>query len=123
MYKYIMDNNIHNEIICNCDIIALIINKYHHLCTHIPYSRKVWRKESLANLANERHFTKLKSAKIFHLVQIYLRSYRQIRQTFSCQDRIVVSKFTKVSTRQTFLLYGTQLYDMYVHNSGHTYIC
>ena len=40
----------------------------------IPYSRKVWREESLVNLANERCFAKLKSAKSFHPVQFYIFS-------------------------------------------------
>ena len=38
----------------------------------VSYSRKVWREESLANLANEWHFAKLKFAKSFYTVQIYL---------------------------------------------------
>ena len=53
------------------------------LALPVSYSRKVWREESLANSANKRRFVKLKPAKSFHPVQIYLASYRQIRQTFS----------------------------------------
>ena len=56
------------------------------------------------NLANERRFAKLKSAKSFHPVQIYLA--RQIRQTFLL-PKSYHDKFAKVSSRQNFLLYGT----------------
>ena len=66
----------------------------------ILYSRKVRWEE---NLVNEWRFAKLKSTKSFHPVQIYLA--RQICQTFLL-PKPYRGKFAKVSSCQTFLLYG-----------------
>ena len=57
------------------------------------------------NLVNEQHFTKLKSVKNFHPVQIYLAG--QICQTF-LSSKLHHGKLAKVSSHQTFLLYGTK---------------
>ena len=72
--------------------------------THIPYSGKVWRGESLANLANRQQFAKLKPSKLVVII-ITLWLYLSICQTLPCQT-LKKSKFTKVLPRQTFPLYG-----------------
>jgi len=68
----------------------------------IPYSRKVWLEESLAN--HER-FAKLKSSKyLLTIITFWLNLF--IRQTFfaKCSKRVNSPNFTP--RQQTFLLYG-----------------
>ena len=68
------------------------------------YSRKGWRGESLANLANRLRFTKLKPSKVVATINNPLADL-SIHQTFFCQT-LEKSKFAKHSPRQTFPLYG-----------------
>ena len=71
----------------------------------IPYSGKVWRGESLANLANCRRFAKLKPSKLIATIDNPLADLF-IRQTFFRQT-LKNSRFAKHSARQTFPLYGS----------------
>ena len=73
--------------------------------THIPYSGKVWRGESLANLVNRRRFAKLKPSKLIPTIDNLLADLF-IRQTFFRQT-LKNNGFAKHSARQTFPLYGT----------------
>ena len=61
---------------------------------HIPYSRKVWRGESLANLANRPWFAKLKPSKLVVTIDNLLADLF-IRQTFSAKylERVNSPKF------------------------------
>ena len=70
----------------------------------LPYSGKVWRGESLANLANRLRFAKLKPSKLVVTIDNPLADLF-IRQTFFHQT-LKKSRFTKHSARQTFPLYG-----------------
>ena len=70
----------------------------------IPYSGKVWRGESLANLANRLQFAKLKPSKLVVTIDNPLADLL-IRQTFFRQT-LEKSRFAKHSARQTFPLYG-----------------
>ena len=70
----------------------------------ILYSRKVWRGESLANLANCLRFAKLKPSKLIVTIDNPMADLF-IRQTFFCQT-FENSRFAKHSARQTFPLYG-----------------
>ena len=70
----------------------------------IPYSGKVWRGESLANLANRRRFAKLKPSKLIPTIDNPMADLF-IRQTFFRQT-LKNSRFAKHSARQTFPLYG-----------------
>ena len=72
---------------------------------NIPYSGKVWRGESLANLANRLRFAKLKPSKLVVTIDNPLADLF-IRQTFFRQT-LEKSRFAKHSARQTFPLYGT----------------
>ena len=58
--------------------------------TYIPYSKKVWWEESFGQFGNERRFAKLKSAKSFHPVQIYL-AIDKFATKLSYQNRIAVN--------------------------------
>ena len=69
----------------------------------IPYSGKVWRGESLANLANRLRFAKLKPSKLVVAIDNPLADLF-IRQTFSAKR--LKSRFAKHSAHQTFPLYG-----------------
>ena len=60
----------------------------------LPYSGKVWRGESLANLANCQRFANLKPSKLVVII-ITLWLYLSICQTFPYQT-LKKSKFTKV---------------------------
>ena len=60
----------------------------------IPYSGKVWRGESLANLANRQRFAKLKPSKLVVII-ITLWPDLFIHQTFLRQT-LKKSKFTKL---------------------------
>ena len=70
----------------------------------LPYSGKVWRGESLANLANRRRFAKLKPSKLIPTIDNPLADLF-IRQTFFRQT-LKNSRFAKHYARQTFPLYG-----------------
>ena len=70
----------------------------------VPYSGKVWRGESLANLANHRRFAKLKPSKLIPTIDDPLAD-PFIRQTFFRQT-LKNSRFAKHYARQTFPLYG-----------------
>ena len=70
----------------------------------IPYSRKVWQGESLANLANLRRFAKLKPSKLIATIDNPLVDLF-IRQTFFHQT-LKNSRFAKHSAHQTFPLYS-----------------
>ena len=61
----------------------------------IPYSGKVWRGESLANLANRLRFAKLKPSKLIVTIDNPLPDLF-IRQTFFCQT-LENSRFAKHS--------------------------
>ena len=61
----------------------------------IPYSRKAWQVENLANLANHLQFTKLKSSKLVVTINKSLADLF-ICQTFFCQT-LEKSKFAKLS--------------------------
>ena len=74
----------------------------------LPYSGKVWRGESLANLANRRRFAKLKPSKLIPTIDNPLAD-PFIRQTFFRQT-LKNSRFAKHSARQTFPLYGTMYF-------------
>ena len=74
------------------------------LCGSIPYSGKVWRGESLANLANRLRFAKLKPSKLVVTIDNPLADLL-ICQTFFRQT-LEKSRFAKCSARQTFPLYG-----------------
>ena len=69
---------------------------YISICVHnIPYSRKVWEAESLANLGNHQRFTKLKPSKsVVIIITLWLNLF--ICQTLPCQT-LKKSKFAKVS--------------------------
>ena len=82
-----------------------IYGKYHYKT--IPYSGKVWRGESLANLANRLRFAKLKPSKLVVTIDNPLADLL-IRQTFFRQT-LEKSRFAKHSARQTFPLYGITL--------------
>ena len=71
----------------------------------IPYSGKVWRGESLVNLANRRQFAKLKPSKLIPTIDNPLAD-PFIRQTLKN------SRFAKHSARQTFPLYSITKYDL-----------
>ena len=73
------------------------------------YSRKVWRVESLMNLANHSWFTKLKPSKLVLAINNLWLIYMLICQTFLCQ-MLKNSKFAKLLCRQIFLLYGFHIY-------------
>ena len=77
---------------------------------YIPYSGKVWRGESLANLANRRRFAKLKPSKLIPTIDNPLAD-PFIRQTFFRQT-LKNSRFAKHYARQTFPLYGILHYDV-----------
>ena len=83
---------------------------------YVPYSRKVWWEESLANLANHLRFAKLKPSKLIVAIDNPLADLF-IHQTFFCQ-MLENSRFAKHSALQTFPLYGMQLTDI-VHITGH----
>ena len=68
---------------------------------HIPYSRKVWQGESLANRLR---FAKLKPPKLVVTIDNPLADLF-ICQTFFRQT-LEKSRFAKHSARQTFPLYG-----------------
>ena len=70
----------------------------------IPYSGKVWRGESLVNLANRLRFAKLKPSKLVVTIDNPLADVF-IRQTFF-REMLEKGRFAKHSARQTFLLYG-----------------
>ena len=70
---------------------------------HLLYSGKVWRGESLANLANRLRFAKLKPSKLVVTIDNPLAD-PFIRQTFFRQ--MLEKRFAKLSARQTFPLYG-----------------
>ena len=70
----------------------------------VSYSGKVWRGESLANLANRPWFTKLKPSKLVVTINNLLADLF-IRQIFFHQ-MLRKSKFAKVSPCQSFPLYG-----------------
>ena len=60
-HLYVMD--IHHAVM---DLMKQIVVRYIKLCAFakvVPYSGNVWRGESLANLANEHNFAKLKPSK------------------------------------------------------------
>ena len=75
------------------------------LLSYIPYSGKVWRGESFANLTNRRRFAKLKPSKLIPTIDNPLADLF-IRQTFFRQT-LKNSGFAKHSARQTFPLYGS----------------
>ena len=75
--------------------------------SYVPYSGKVWRRESLANLANRRRFAKLKPSKLITTIDNPLADLF-IRQTFFRQT-LKNSRFAKHYARQTFPLYGIQI--------------
>ena len=70
----------------------------------LPYSGKVWRGKSLANLVNHLWFTKLKSSNLVLTIDNLLADLL-IHQTFFHQ-MLKKSQFAKLSPHQTFLLYG-----------------
>ena len=61
----------------------------------LPYSGKVWRGESLANLANRSWFAKLKPSNLVVTIDNLLADLL-IRQTFLCQ-MLEKSQFAKLS--------------------------
>ena len=75
---------------------------------YIPYSGKVWRGESLANLANRLRFAKLKPSKLVVTIDNPLADLF-IRQTFFRQT-LEKSRFAKHSARQTFPLYSIMMH-------------
>ena len=77
----------------------------------LPYSGKVWRGESLANLANRRRFAKLKPSKLIPTIDNPMADLF-IRQTFFRQT-LKNSRFAKHSARQTFPLYGNLIVNMH----------
>ena len=70
----------------------------------IPYSRKVWRGESLVNLASRPRFAKLKPSKLVLTINSLLADLL-IRQTFFHQ-MLETSQFAKLPPRQIFPLYS-----------------
>ena len=66
------------DFISKADLIKVIEFYYK---VSIPYSGKVWRGESLANLANCRQFAKLKPSKLIPTIDNLLADLF-IRQTF-----------------------------------------
>ena len=76
-----------------------------YIASYIPYCRKVWWKESLANLENHPWFTKLKPSKLVHTINNLLADLL-ICQTFFHQ-MLKKSKFIKFPPCQTIPLYGT----------------
>ena len=73
--------------------------------SNILYSGKVWRVESLVNLASCLQFAKLKPSKLVVTINNPLAELF-IHRTFFCQ-KLEKSKFAKHSPRQTFPLYGS----------------
>ena len=69
------------------------------ISTYVPYSRKVWRAECLANLLFLSIWQMNRSAKGLSMVAINLDG-------FSLVNRLRFVKFAKLSPRQTFPLYG-----------------
>ena len=105
------------------------MHAHKHKYIHIPYSGKVWRGESLANLVNHPRFVKLTPSKLVFTINnlladllIYQTFFRQIFET---------SQFTKLFSHQTFLLYGTHTNNTYtctlmqthMHTQTHAHAC
>ena len=85
----------------------MLYRSYSCVITKIPYSGKVWRGESLANLVNRLRFAKQKPSKLAVTIDNPLADLL-IRQTFFRQT-LEKSRFAKHSARQTFPLYGISL--------------
>ena len=77
-----------------------VMSRFHY----IPYSGKIWRGESSANLANRPWFAKLKPFNLVLTIGNILADLL-IRQTFFRQ-MLEKSELAKLSPRQTFPLYG-----------------
>ena len=101
-YAYCTENH-HTRMVRTVRVYAYGM-KYVYGTQHIPYSGKVWRGESLANLANRRRFAKLKPSKLISTIDNPLAD-PFIRQTFFRQT-LKNSRFAKHYARQTFPLYG-----------------
>ena len=86
-------------IICGIRLNSI---QYTHIAT-TPYSRKVWRGESLENLANRPWFAKLKPSKLVLLINNLLADLL-IHQTFFRQ--MLEESIRQTFPRQTFPLYG-----------------
>ena len=84
-----------------CSICTLYY--YKNIC--IPYGGKLWRVETLADLANDHKFAKVSSAKILCSSTKYIIKV-QIRQSLFRQ-LCFCSEFAKVCTHQSFPPYGT----------------
>ena len=76
------------------------------LGVRLPYGGKLWRMETLADLANDHKFAKVSSAKILCSILNNIIINIQIRQSLFRQ-LYFYSKFAKVCTHQSFPLYGT----------------
>ena len=73
----------------------------------ILYSGNVWRWESLANLANEHNFAKLKPIQMSHAHYIAIDLYTNLPNFF--RQNLYQINFAKHYCCQTFLLYGSML--------------
>ena len=87
----------------------------------ILYSGRVWRGESLANLANRRWFAKLKPSKWVVTIDNLLAELF-IRQTFFRQ-MLRKGEFAKVSPCQTFPLHGNSFIFIVVYCWPHYCDC
>jgi len=77
------------------DICLFINNFAYRMYFLLPYSRKVWQEESLANLANQKQFAKLKPSKfLLTIITFWLNLF--IRQTFftKCSKQANSPNFT-----------------------------
>ena len=79
-----------------------------HVGLNIPYGGKLWRVETLADLANDHKFAKVSSAKILCSILNYIINV-QICQSLFCH-LYFCSEFAKVCTHQSFPLYGSSLH-------------
>ena len=99
-----------------CSICTLYY--YKNIC--IPYGGKLWRVETLADLANDHKFAKVSSAKILCSSTKYIIKV-QIRQSLFRQ-LCFCSEFAKVCTHQSFPPYGTlctKTLVAYMHKSSY----
>ena len=78
----------------------LLYSIHRNALTHIPYSRKVWIRESLANLANHPWFAKLKPSKLVPSINNLLADLLIYQTLF--RQMLKKSQFAKLSPHQTF---------------------
>ena len=97
MPSFTHNSSLHSHIYISRQLFPRTIKDWNILPIHLPYSRKVWRGESLVNLANCPLFTKLKLSKLVLTINNLLADLLIHQLSFAkCSKRVNSPNFPAV---------------------------